>query len=204
MKILLSSVMNAWHIDLYAIRRDIIIAGSPERCEKRFVIEDSHHRLFLLEKIVPCNIRHRWHIARVIDCLKKNGLPDVISYIPDHRGDHVVHSNGSYWQLSPYVSGKPMDRPAYVFDRWRGRVMAAFLVALRQASQLVESSLTPKCFRPSRADEALQVHPPSQKTYLHDRGESFSIKKYIHILSNIIAHREPELRKKCSPQPEGI
>ena len=39
-----------WNLKLKKVRKDIHIAGSPERCEFRIVIQDQDDRLFICEK----------------------------------------------------------------------------------------------------------------------------------------------------------
>ncbi len=216
---MLKTVLEAWAIELHAVRKDIDIAGSPERSTGRFVIEDCQYRLFVLERISPGNICHRCHIARVLTNLQRNGLEDVIVYIPNLHGDEVSSIHDGYWQLSPYISGKALDRQSYVFDKWRGRVMAEFLLALRQASKsfqfpqslfLMSEGAKPENL-PSKSlpseissSENFSTDPSQPDTLLPDstlfeKSEVFSIKQYIHTLSATIAHREPELMERLKP-----
>ncbi len=40
-----------WGLRVKDIRKDIEIAGSPERCELRFAVQDNDDRLYVLENI---------------------------------------------------------------------------------------------------------------------------------------------------------
>jgi len=44
-------ILDFWKISFVRIRTDLAIAGSPEQCLSRTVVEDDRNRLFLLEKI---------------------------------------------------------------------------------------------------------------------------------------------------------
>lgn len=182
-----NAVINAWAINFHAVRKDIDIAGSPERSAGRFVIEDCQHRLFVLESISPDAICHRRFIAKTLNSLQGNGFQQTITYLPDVNGDDVSYSHDGYWQLSPYISGKALDRPGYVFDKWRGKAMAEVLVALQQASQ---------ASFPMSAGNKSNILPCSPLS--EERGV-FSIKQYIRTLSRTIAQREPEISKRLDP-----
>jgi hypothetical protein len=49
------SVAIHWGLTFKCVRDDLAVAGSPERCLSRMVIEDDGQRLFILEEISPQN-----------------------------------------------------------------------------------------------------------------------------------------------------
>ena len=131
---LLKEILKFWGLDLKRICPEIDIAGSPERCDYRIVIEDKKKRLFIIENISPQVVDHKIRILQTLRWLSDNGLQTVRPYIPMDDESYVVFHNNTYWQLVPYVDGVPLRRPEYVFDQWRGSVLADFLLDLRKAS----------------------------------------------------------------------
>jgi homoserine kinase type II len=130
----LTEITDFWNISLNTIRRDLEIAGSPERCEERVIVEDSSKRLFMLEKIFPSSVSHRTRISEMLIHLQKRDVECIPSYMVNRHGKFVACHREEFWQMSTYVEGIDLVRPDYVEDGWRGIAMADFLMALRTAS----------------------------------------------------------------------
>ncbi len=124
-----------WGLQVESIRRDIQIAGSPERCEFRFVIQDKQDRLYVLECIFDADLDRKGRIIYCLDYLFQTQLPGINPYLRTKRSDWIVCCDNRYWQLAPFVDGTALNRPEYVFDKWRGKVMADFLIGLRKRSR---------------------------------------------------------------------
>jgi homoserine kinase type II len=169
---LIKEVLKFWAIELKRICPEIDIAGSPERCNFRMVIEDKKKKLYILENISPQIIGHKIRIIKTLEFLSKNGLKEIQTYIPPSEDSDVIHHQDSYWQLVPYVEGVPLQRPEYVFDRWRGRVFADFLIGLKETSEDIS------CF---------------------EKNDPFSIKKYVYDMQVKLIRHEPDLEKKVRP-----
>ena len=124
-----------WNLQVGCIRRDIPIAGSPERCELRFVIQDRQDRLYVLECIFDADLDRKGRIITCLDYLFRTRLPGINPYLRTKRNDWIICCDNRYWQLAPFVDGTALNRPEYVFDKWRGNVMADFLIGLRKNSR---------------------------------------------------------------------
>jgi len=161
-----------WGLQVRNIRSDIIIPGSPERCELRFVIECNNDRLYLLENIFPKDVDHKSKIIVCLNFLFRKGLGGITPYICTERNEYMVCCDNRFWQLVPFISGVNLNRPEYVFDKWRGRVMADFLIELRNKSGDLPSFFS---------------------------LASFSIKDYIYDLISKIETNEPEVFSKILP-----
>ncbi|MCF8069673.1 MAG: phosphotransferase [Desulfobacterales bacterium] len=165
----LKKITEMWGIDLAGIRNDIKISGSPERCEFRIVLENEQNKLFLLENIFLKTLNHKKKIARTLNTLSQNDIDQVNPYIADNKGDHIVAYGDTFWQISPFIRGIELNRPEYVFEKWRGKVMADFLIDLKK-----------------------QTENPVNLNF----GTPFSIVDYIYKLLKNIEKHEPELRIK--------
>ncbi len=115
------------------LRRDIPLAGSPERSAFRTAVQDTDNQLYVLESIFLQDIVRKEFIAGNLDVLSKQGLEKIVPYISLADNTHVLNGNSRYWLLSSYVQGKVLKRPDYAFDKWRGKVMADFLLGLKTA-----------------------------------------------------------------------
>jgi homoserine kinase type II len=169
---LLKEVLKFWALDMRRICPEIDIAGSPERCDFRMVIEDKKKRLSIIENISPQVVNHKIRIIQTLELLSANGLEAIQPYILPSEDSYVVHHHDSYWQLVPYVDGVSLKRPEYVFDRWRGSVLAEFLIRLKKTS----------------------VDVP-----YFDKSDPFSIKNYVSDMQEKLKKHEPELAKKTQP-----
>lgn len=161
-----------WDLKIRNIRRDIKIPGSSERCELRFVIECSNDRLYVLENIFAEDVDHKIKIITCLNFLFFKGLSGINPYICTKKNEYIVGCDNGFWQLVPFISGANLDRPEYVFDKWRGKVMAEFLTELRNKSGDLPSSIG---------------------------LETFSIKNYIYKLIFQIKTNEPEVFNKIQP-----
>jgi homoserine kinase type II len=117
-----------WNLTVRQVRRDLQIAGSPDRCELRLVIECDSGRLYVLESLFEADAGHKREIIICLNFLSEKGLTAVVPYLPSHSGGYIIHSGNRLWQVSPFVRGIPLVRPEYVWDGWRGEAMADFLI----------------------------------------------------------------------------
>ena len=131
----IENVLRLWGRQLLQIREDISMAGSPDRCLFRIVIEDGERKLYILEKLAPENIPHRKKIAKTLSFFSEKGSTLIHPYLPFKQDEYIALYQNQYWQLSPYIAGVPLIRPEYVFEGWRGEVLAGFLIDLWRKSE---------------------------------------------------------------------
>lgn len=131
----LSKVAAFWNIRLKAVHPDIDILGSPERINFRTVIESDKGELFKLEKIFDRTLATKTRILKTLEFLHAQGLKPIVPYFKTKQNDYVAHCEDSYWQLAPFVKGRPLNRLKYIFEGWRGNAAAQFLIDLSRASK---------------------------------------------------------------------
>lgn len=134
----LSDIVRLWGFNLKHIRSEIPIFGSPERSEFRTVIESEHGNLFLLEQIFPSTLKRKEYIAQSLDALKRAGMETVIPYCKDRNGRQILTHDNHYWQIQRFFSGVGLDRPDYAFEKWRGGVLADFLLDLNKCAHVID------------------------------------------------------------------
>jgi len=117
-----------WRLIVRRVRRELQIAGSPDRCELRLVIECDSGRLYVLESLFETDADHKLEIITCLNFLSEKGLKAVVPYLRSEAGGYIVNSGNRLWQLSPFVHGIPLTRPEFVWDGWRGEAMADFLI----------------------------------------------------------------------------
>jgi len=166
------SAASQWDFDVRSIRKDIDICGSPDRCEFRFVIECADGNLYVIESLIEEEVHHKRKIISTLNYLAKQGLKEINSYLSSKDGACIVKTNDKFWQISRFVDGVCLIRPEYVFDQWRGNVLADFLIDLRHKSENM----------PGFGDKP-----------------SFSIISYINTLYEQIKTLEPDLQKEIQP-----
>lgn len=131
---LLSAASRRWGIRLARLRPDLALAGSPERTAWRSVVETDDGRLFVLEKIPTRVYGRKKRITETLQRLVGHGLKQTVAYLADFDAEAIslIHQGAWHglWQLSAYVAGVDLRRPAYAMDGWRGEAAAAFLIQL--------------------------------------------------------------------------
>ncbi len=170
-----SSIIDAaahWELRVNKIRRDISVAGSPERCEFRFVIECSDDRLYVLESVTGSDIDQKTRIISVLDFLSRKEMPGINPHLRTKHNVGIVQSDSRFWRMAPFVHGIPLNRSEYLFEAWRGPAMARFLIALGDKSEGIS-----------------EVIPISR----------FSITDYIHHLVMQIKKHDPEVLDRITP-----
>ncbi len=143
---LLSAISRKWDIAFVRLRGDLPLAGSPERTAWRSVVETKDGRLFVLERIPSKAYGVKRRIAEMLQQLSDRGMQQVAAYLPDAGGEFVHLINHGLWQLSPYVGGVVLDRPAYAMDGWRGDAAADFLIRLITVGRQAPLALDPSSF----------------------------------------------------------
>jgi homoserine kinase type II len=173
-----NSIISAaaqWGLEVRSVRTDIDIYGSPERYEFQFVIECANENLYVIESLIEEEVSHKRKIISSLSYLAENGLKEINPYIASRDTAYIVKNNKRFWQISRFVDGVNLQRPDYVFDQWRGNVLADFLIDLRKTASDIPG---------------------------FDNKTPFSIINYIKTLYSQIKTFEPELEKKI--QPMGV
>jgi homoserine kinase type II len=124
-----------WGLAVRRIRRDIQIAGSPDRSELRLVIESDTDLLFVLESLFEADVEHKLDMTTCLKFLSEKGLPEINPYLSSASGKCIVESGNRFWRISPFVCGIPLNRPEYVWEGWRGEAMADFLIRQNAMTQ---------------------------------------------------------------------
>ncbi|NNL42664.1 MAG: aminoglycoside phosphotransferase family protein [Desulfobacterales bacterium] len=168
----IKETISFWNLNLKKLRKDIPIAGSPERCEFRIVIQDQDDRLFICERISSAVYEHKLKIIKTLEYLVRQDLGCIEPYVQNQKGKYIARNNHGLWQLTRFVDGVALKRPEYAFHRWRGTVLADFLIKLSKKAPGID-----------------HVFPI----------QSFSIIDYIYELIATIGIHEPELLKSIHP-----
>jgi homoserine kinase type II len=168
----IEEVLRLWGLHLSKIREDILIAGSPDRCLFRSVVEDREGKLYILENLEPRFISHKKKIAQALEFLAERGLSEVRAYLPLGEERNIATWQNQHWQVSPFVDGIPLERPAYAFEGWRGPVLADFLIDLWGRSEDIT---------------------------VFDRSQPFSIESFNHEFLSKLKPREPDLYERVRP-----
>jgi len=131
----LKTVSQLWQVNLKKIHKNIVIQGSPERSVFRVVVEDENNNFLVLEQISPKSLDYKKLIALILNFLAKKNLACVQPYLASEKGEFVIEHKNNFWQMVPFVQGVELDREKYVYDKWRGQVLASFLIDLHRKSK---------------------------------------------------------------------
>lgn len=115
-------------------RPDLPLAGSPERSLERQAVESADGRRWVIEKHQPREAARKQAIAAAVAALAER-LPEARPWLAFAPGRYVAEHGDGAWQVSPYVPGVGLDRPAYAFEAWRGEALAGLLIRFRAAAE---------------------------------------------------------------------
>lgn len=137
----IESIVSSWNISLKQTCPEIPISGSPQRTSYRLVIEDVQGYKYVLERISINKYNHKYRIAQNLHFLSTQNISGITPYLPNEQGKYITKYENSFWQLIPFIAGEKLNRPSYVFDTWRGRETAHFLIELWTKSKGVFNQL---------------------------------------------------------------
>jgi homoserine kinase type II len=141
----ITAVLKLLEIPFLRERVDIALAGSPERCLERAAVEDVEGHLWVVQKHDLRDAARKQEIA-FATAFFSGRLPEVKSsraFAPDR---FVAEHGGAAWQVTPYVEGAALDRPAYAFEGWRGAALADLLIRFRTAAADISARGEPDAF----------------------------------------------------------
>ncbi|MDL2286770.1 aminoglycoside phosphotransferase family protein [Desulfococcaceae bacterium OttesenSCG-928-F15] len=110
---------------------EIPLHGSPERALFRMPVK-TDKGIFVLERFSKESLQRKKNIAETLHQLKKGGMSHILPPLGRSGEDSLFDYENTPCQLTPYISGTPLERPSYVNDAWRGASLADFLADLRQ------------------------------------------------------------------------
>ncbi len=91
---------SCWGLEAGPLRPDILIEGSPERCDYRTVLEDRSGSPWVIERIFPHTRKAKLRIAGTLEYLDKQGMPGILAYRRTGQGEFLAES------------GRPVAAPA--------------------------------------------------------------------------------------------
>jgi homoserine kinase type II len=128
----LKAVTDLWQVRLKKLHHNIPVQGSPERSVFRVVLEDKNGKYFILEQIFVKSLENKRQVAATLDFLAKNNLARIQPYLASEEGEFIIEYKNNFWQMVPFIRGIPLDREKYMYEKWRGPVLANFLIELRR------------------------------------------------------------------------
>jgi homoserine kinase type II len=168
----LGQIVAFWGIQFKQTHPFVKIEGSPERTEYRIVIEAATRELYLLEKIHERKRELKTKIIMALDHLHSNKVPFIQPYLQSPAGEYFHDYYGGIWQCVPFRTNLPLDREKYLFEAWRGKAMAEFLIQLQRGAVGISG---------------------------FEKNKIFSIKDYIYDLLKRLEKYNPEMMEHAEP-----
>lgn len=163
---------GGWGAALKKVRHDLDLAGSPERCLWRSVVETQAGERLVLEEIAGDCLMRKREMAGVLAHLSGAGLGRIHPYRRSREGGFVHETAGRFWLARPYIEGGALKRPDYAFEAWRGVALAGFLKDFHTRGRSIPHS---------------------------SQGAPFSIKDFIYSLMQRLADHRPDLQTRLHP-----
>lgn len=167
----IGAILGLLGLALARVRDDLPLAGSPERSLERAAVEDAAGGLWIVERHDLCRAERKQEIAAA-QAFFGERIPEVKAPLEFGPGRYVVERGGAAWQVSPFIAGTALDRPAFAFEGWRGDALADLLVGFRRAA----------LDRPGA-----------------EAAGGFSLTAFIRDLAVKLAAREPDVHRAVSP-----
>lgn len=130
-------IIAFWPITFAALGDNSLIAGSPNRMEKRFLFCDGHERFYIAEGYPVRKMQFQIRQNRLLEYFAENHLPGIHPFCRTLSGDHGVLIGELFWQIKPFVPAENISRQALSGKAEYGLLWADFLLQLKS---LVEKS----------------------------------------------------------------
>ncbi len=166
-----AAVLGLLGIDFSKARPDLPLAGSPERSLDRLAAESTDGRLWIVERHDPAAAPRKQEIARAAALIAAR-LPEMRTWLAFAPDRYIAERGGGAWQVSPFVPGVALDRPAYAFEGWRGQALADLLI---------------------------RFHAASAGLVMPEDGPAFSLAAFIHDLFGKLSDRRRPLFERLYP-----
>ncbi|SIO30625.1 phosphotransferase enzyme family protein [Halodesulfovibrio marinisediminis] len=150
----MNTLFNKFSLSFGRMRSDIEIPGSPERCLARFVAEDKDGNLWLVEKLKEAQANWRNTVGTLLTDLWNENVPFIHAPAQSTDGQTVVIHNDVPYQMTPFIIGTNLPRPAYCADKERGRAIGEFITSLQAAGKNI---VTPTCSTPSLPEYVAKI-----------------------------------------------
>jgi homoserine kinase type II len=167
----LKQILESWDLELLKIREDLVIAGSPERTDFRVVLETKDGGLFLVENFSDKLVEVKEKIINVLEFLENKELGKINNYIKNQDGKYIIEDQGKFWQLQKFITGTKLDRINYIFEEWRGEVLAEWLINFKNKSKDIKVK----------------------------NQEVFSLKDYVYQIYTDVQNHNPEIIPRLKP-----
>jgi homoserine kinase type II len=168
----IKDIVRSWGIALSKLRYDIPVQGSPERSVFRVVFEDDAKNLFVLEQLFLKTLAAKRNIAKTLELLAQRKLEFIRPYKNSLQGEAIVKYKSGFWQIADFVPGVELNRTTYMFEKWRGVLLAKFLIDLREKSK--------------------------DLPFFHTK-KTFSLKDYVYRLAGHVKMYKPSLQEEIVP-----
>lgn len=129
----IDAVMGLAGLARARLRDDLALAGSPERAVDRAAVEDAAGTVWVVNKHDLGQAPRKQEIAAAAAYFSRR-VPEVRSYLAFAPGSFVAEHGGAAWQISPFIEGVGLDRPAFAYEGWRGEALAGLLLRFRRAA----------------------------------------------------------------------
>ena len=139
-------VAGLWHIHPEKVQWNISIQGSPERSLFRVVLEDEIGGYFLLEQIPANSLERKKTIAATLDILSRNNLSRIQPYLANEKDEFIINYENNFWQIASFARGIELNRENYMYEQWRGKALADFLVELHSKAKNLPANFAHKVF----------------------------------------------------------
>jgi homoserine kinase type II len=181
-----SQILDYWDISYQKSHPEIVISGSPQRSSYRIVVEDNNQKMYILERIPEDKVQHKRLICQTVSYLSDQNINGIHSYVRNKDNTFLTRINSSYWQVIPHISNISLNRPGYVFDEWRGKVLAEFLINLWKISLDISKEISLPFFSLKKYVISM-VHKMKQ----FDTAEYQKLKSVIsYLTSDFLVHYE--------------
>ncbi len=170
----LKKILNFWNISFAKIRTEFVISGSPERNDFRIVVEDNSASLYLLENFSEKSRLTKKRIIDILNFLDSQGLKKINKYLKNKNDKYILEYDAKFWQIQKFIIANNLDRNNYIYDEWRGKVLAKWLINFQEKSKNI-------------------------KLQNISGIEIFSLKKYVSQIYKDVQANNPEIISQLKP-----
>jgi len=134
----IKDVLCLYNLKLLTVGDKNIVSGSSERMKERFLIYSEDGCRYVLEKLDSKDLENKRKINRVLTFLHQEMVDKIPRYLKNFNHEEISCFAGEYWQVREFVVGFDLPRPDYIYDNWRGKILADFLIEMKKSSNKMD------------------------------------------------------------------
>lgn len=137
-------LLSFWGLSFAERGDDLLISGSPNRTESRFLFRDGKNISYIAEGCKESKKTFRIRQNLLLEYFAANSLEGVYPFLRTLSGEHGVIFDGLFWQIRPYIAAENLPRNVFAEKKEFGEIWGDFLLQMKEIMEKHSSAPLPQ------------------------------------------------------------